>query len=601
VNKTLRQHPSVIVAVYLLGSLFSLLLFLKNAWVAEDAFIILRSVDQFLLGNGFRWNPHERVQVYTSPLWYLLIIASTAFCKTLYLNLIGLSLLLHAALLGAMARLIGNAWRWLAGVLLLTLSQAFFDFTASGLEYPLVYLLLGSFTLLYLRNRHMEDRRWLALTAGLALVTRHDLLFLLAPMLLHLAWLYRSLPGRREQLLTAAIFISPLALWTLFSLLYYGLPFPNTAYAKLGISGVSRLERLERGLIYLSISLKLDPLTPLLLLLAAMHGFGSGIRRLAVVSCSLLLAFAYITWIGADYMAGRFYAPLYLVAVMLLCSAPGPSPRQNPALAAAFAIAITFMLFHTIEMRPAMAAGLLAGLGLPIPTLPQLAVSLVALGSVLLVLGLWQVRSRMLLATVLALLLATNSQHNDSPWRSDYRDWGKVTDFDMWWNLDNVSRERYFIFHWTSLYAWLHRDLSRPFPDHPWCHEGIAQPDVALIAFAGMMPYCMGTAKIAVDVKALTDPLLPRLPKRADTRWLSGGVNRIVPDGYLESLQSGENRIRDPDLARYYDRLVLVTQGEPLWRADRLKAIAALNLGLYEPWLDAYRTRAARDAGAVVK
>ena len=78
------NNKKISALLYMLVGLFSLLIFLKNAWVTEDAFIILRSVDQFLLGHGFRWNPHERVQVYTSPLWYLLIIASTFFCKTLY-------------------------------------------------------------------------------------------------------------------------------------------------------------------------------------------------------------------------------------------------------------------------------------------------------------------------------------------------------------------------------------------------------------------------------------------------------------------------------------------------------------------------------------
>jgi arabinofuranosyltransferase len=120
------NNKKISALLYMLVGLFSLLIFLKNAWVTEDAFIILRSVDQFLLGHGFRWNPHERVQVYTSPLWYLLIIASTFFCKTLYLNLISLSLLLHIALLVAMAVFIKNIWRWLAAALLLTLSQGFF-------------------------------------------------------------------------------------------------------------------------------------------------------------------------------------------------------------------------------------------------------------------------------------------------------------------------------------------------------------------------------------------------------------------------------------------------------------------------------------------
>ena len=38
------------------------------AWVADDAFITLRTVDNLLAGYGPRWNVVERVQTYTHPL-----------------------------------------------------------------------------------------------------------------------------------------------------------------------------------------------------------------------------------------------------------------------------------------------------------------------------------------------------------------------------------------------------------------------------------------------------------------------------------------------------------------------------------------------------
>ena len=213
---SLLQNKHARWALYVLVSTFSLSLFLKNAWAAEDAFIILRSVEQFLAGHGFRWNPHERVQVFTSPLWYLLIIASTVFCKTLYLNLIGLSLALHTLLLWASAMLLKNIQQWIVFVLLLTFSQAFFDFTASGLEYPLIYFLLSVFVLLYLRDQHSQDKYALALSAGLLLITRHDTLLLIAPILAHLAWqFHRQLP-LRQKIIALMLLAAPLTLWTLF-------------------------------------------------------------------------------------------------------------------------------------------------------------------------------------------------------------------------------------------------------------------------------------------------------------------------------------------------------------------------------------------------
>ena len=578
-------------ALYLLIGSFSLLIFLKNAWVAEDAFIILRSVDQFLLGHGFRWNPHERVQVYTSPLWYLLIIASTTFCKTLYLNLIGLSLLLHITLLSVMAVLIKNIWRWLAAVLLLTLSQGFFDFTASGLEYPLIYLLLATFVLLYLRGHAVEDRYWLALCGGLALITRHDLLFILTPILFHLTWVYRQHLTTKQQLTIAAIFVAPLACWTLFSLLYYGMPFPNTAYAKLGINGVSRMERLERGWIYLSVSLQTDPITSMCIAFAMLQGFLSQKIQYRVLSASLLLAFLYISWIGADYMIGRFYAPLYLVSVLLLTTQHWHLPFAHKSIAFPIAAGATYMLFYALIFNfnnPALGK-FYALTHLPTPTLLHVQIVFGGIFLALLGVSLYSLHIRRVITAVFMLMLAISTQQHDSPWQTAYKDWGRFED--VWWNINNVSRERYWIYRWTSLYAWAHQDHSKKFPDHPWCQEGQAMPQIAVMIFAGMIPYCMGTEKIAIDVKAITDPLLARMPKSPEAKWTSGGANRMVPAGYIASLHNGQNRIEDPDLARYYDKLLILTQSEPLFSVERLRTIAAFNLGLYDPWLATYKQR----------
>jgi len=589
--ESLARNKPLVMALYLLTGVFSLVLFLKNAWIAEDAFIILRSVEQFLLGHGFRWNPHERVQVFTSPLWYLLIIASTAFCKTLYLNLIGLSLLLHISLLCVLAALMKNVWRWTASVLMLTLSQGFFDYTASGLEYPLIYPLLAVFVLLYLRERHVEDRYWLALCSGLALITRHDLLFIFAPVLLHLVWIYRQQLAPGQQIQFVLLLVAPLTCWSLFSLVYYGLPFPNTAYAKLGIDGVSRLDRLHRGWIYLSVSLKMDPVTPLCILFAMLQGFRSRLLVFRVLAASLLLAFLYITWIGADYMIGRFYAPLYMVAILILASFPWQRPLLQRADGFVIGLSAGYMLYYMAGARLEQLINCFLAMDFSVPSQEQLTKAIVILSAMLALASVGSRLLRVAIAFLFLFLLAISTQQQDSPWQTTYRDWGKTADNDIWWNINNVSRERYFIYRSTSLYAWLHRAPDKPFPDHPWCHEGIAASDVQVLPFAGLIPYCMGTGKIAVDSKALTDPLLTRMPKAPEAIWTSGGVNRIIPAGYIESLQTSDNRIEDPDLRQYYEKLLLLTQAEPLFTRERLLTIAAFNLGLYDHWLEAYIAR----------
>jgi arabinofuranosyltransferase len=84
-----------------------------------------------------------------------------------------------------------------------------------------------------------------------------------------------------------------------------------------------------------------------------------------------------------------------------------------------------------------------------------------------------------------------------------------------------------------------------------------------------------------VDVLGLGDPFLSRLP--AKQPWRIGHFYRHLPDGYIESVETRSNRLRDPALARYYDHVLLVVRG-PLLSPARLKAIVALNLsGLPRP------------------
>jgi arabinofuranosyltransferase len=49
------------------------LLLLPTAWICDDAYITMRTADNFVNGYGLTWNVSERVQAYTHPLWLFLI------------------------------------------------------------------------------------------------------------------------------------------------------------------------------------------------------------------------------------------------------------------------------------------------------------------------------------------------------------------------------------------------------------------------------------------------------------------------------------------------------------------------------------------------
>src|SRR5688572_13322610 len=52
---------------------FYLLLIIRNSWISDDAMITFRVVENFLAGYGLGFNPFVRVQVFTHPLWMLVI------------------------------------------------------------------------------------------------------------------------------------------------------------------------------------------------------------------------------------------------------------------------------------------------------------------------------------------------------------------------------------------------------------------------------------------------------------------------------------------------------------------------------------------------
>jgi len=71
------------------------------------------------------------------------------------------------------------------GIMALAASKSFVDFSTSGLENPLTYLLIVIFMLVFYRGQRKEHYVfWLALIAGLATLNRMDTLLLFLPALI---------------------------------------------------------------------------------------------------------------------------------------------------------------------------------------------------------------------------------------------------------------------------------------------------------------------------------------------------------------------------------------------------------------------------------
>ncbi|HOU40721.1 MAG TPA: hypothetical protein PK829_05595 [Promineifilum sp.] len=317
-----RPETAVLARWARLAPWAALLLFaavvIRAAWLSDDAYITFRVVDNAVAGLGLTWNPAERVQVYTHPLWLFTLLTGRLATGELYYTAIWLSVALSVAAAALVARRRPPLVAAL-GVAVLALSRAFVDFSTSGLENALSHLLLAAFLTLWFGRppdvRGFGDRRLFALSllAGLLALNRSDALLLALPAVLYALWRQRS--GR--ALLGVALGFLPLALWTAFSLFYYGFPLPNTAYAKLA-TGIPAPVLALQGWRYLLNSLRWDPLT--LTAIAAAEALGLALRRAAAVAIAagIALYLLYVVRIGGDFMSGRFLSLPLLAAVMLL-------------------------------------------------------------------------------------------------------------------------------------------------------------------------------------------------------------------------------------------------------------------------------------------
>jgi arabinofuranosyltransferase len=495
-------------------------LFLANAWLGDDAYITFRVVWNVLHGYGPVFNPGERVQAFTHPLWMLVVSAAHAVTREFFFTALAVSYAFGLASLIVLARRADSLAGAVAACLWLLSSKAFVDYTSSGLEYPLSYFLLVCFYSRFYCRRNaapdVKDLRAFGVLAGLAFVNRIDsLLLYVAPML----WLAAHARRSRSQLgALLAGFTVPVAAWLLFATVYYGFPLPNTYYAKVA-TGIPAGLLHRQGLAYLLNSFSHDPLTLGTIGLAVVLAVtGSPAARAATASA--LLYVLYTISVGGDFMSGRFFAMPFLVAVITLLA----TVRDSRHLRAAAAVLVIYNV-----------------------------------------------------VVPLAPVKTTGDYDAAWPWRSQ----------------NGIKDERGHYHRITNVFFY---SPFRDLPDHTWMREGLSfrnGPErVTVQGSIGFYGLAAGPEKHLVDRNALSEPLLARLPvsPRLYFEFYSGHFFRDVPDGYLETLTTGQNQLRDPLLHGYYEQLRRVLR-DPLFSIPRLRSIWYLNLGDGRHLADRYEQR----------
>ena len=500
---------------------------LITGWVSDDARITLRQVWNFINGDGMTINVGTRVQAFSHPLWFLLLSGITFVTRELFLTVLMVSISLSVA---AVCLLLAAEWKAnrgqivpLSPVLLLLFSIAFTDYMTSGLENPLSYFLVGLLIWLMATDKLLKNRCWLFIVLALLVLNRFDYAVLFMPLAALLVVITPRAGLRLLRDLWPGVLL--LLLWFGFALIYFGAPFPNTYYAKLG-AGFPLGEALANAATYFERTLQKDPIS--LGLIAG--GVILSVLRLQPVLLALaagqLLYMGFIAQAGGGFMEGRWFAvPVFLAAgQIVLALSPGNVLKVQ-----------LFTALATPRTKKS-------------PRPPQIPTS-----------G---------LTVVLLLLAALLGWSRQYPFMST-RDEHNMT------IVEGITDERRHYYQEFGL-------LSRSRTSWPQIvDQPEAFPSTYKIEGDGLgRESWSGPPHYLIDDFALGDPLIARLPAIRDPNWRTGHAFRKIPTDYGDFALGKIEQLPDESIRELANDVKLATTGD-LFRTERFAAIWRLNTGYY--------------------
>jgi len=335
----------------------------QHRWISDDGMIVVREVRQILDGAGPNYNPFQRDEVDTSPLWTWLL-AAFAFVRGGDVSVDAVALGLVLTMAGLMLALVGSfnlhRQRGATGVLLPVGALVpvavggFWDFASSGLETGLSICWLGLVWWLLVSVTEQAGRARLVTAAvmiGLGPLVRPD--FALATALFGVALLLIARPGWRWCLACCGLGLLLPVGYEIFRAGYYGLTVPMPALAKEAGSSLW-----ARGVVYLNDFVDAYLIWIPLLLIAVI---GTRLlsrtaidRRSAVLMATPVLSGVllglYVVRVGGDYMHARMWIPV--VFALLLPVLMLPVGRGHRAESVGAALLAVWALVAGLYLRP---------------------------------------------------------------------------------------------------------------------------------------------------------------------------------------------------------------------------------------------------------
>lgn len=522
---------------WLLLILFGLIV-LVVSWNSDDAFHAYVMARNLVEGNGFVYNVGYRVTATTCPLFTLIVALGYAIFG--HMSFVGIAFGVAFSTMAAYIVIFRFSPKLLNAILSVGImlgSYCFMSYTTAGLENSLLFFLGALFLDFFFSHNEMKSigLLYLAVLLSLIALTRMDAVLLFIPAIC-IGYILKTKEKWGVRILCGILGLLPFIAWEVFSVIYYGYPFPNTMYIKLN-TGLAKVDYIKKGFDFLYQSSMMDVLLVLIPIVFIIYSILKKDRDAILLSIGIVLYDIYVISIGGDFMLGRHLTVQFFLALIGLLY-----------------LGNKYLFINTSQKNQL--------------TLSQLLLRLCVIG----------------LICGSCVRPIVKEYLYDSTWNDEGT---------------GVADEKYHYYHYSGLIPYtydlivnhnnLHIEMAQGEIDA--IDEARAKGDVGNYSWgvSGMTAFYemdKGTMYLT-DRYGLMDPLLSHLPAMKHEFWRVGHMVRQDPNGYPESIAAGENLIQSGALHEFYDKVLIITTGE-VWDQERFQTIFNMNLGKYDYLIDQY-------------
>ena len=501
------------------------------AWQSDDSYHAYIMAKNLVDGNGFVYNVGQRATATTCPLFTLVVAAGYFIIRDMFFVSLLINIVFSVLAFKILAWDFCRTKRQLMFCLVILLgSVSFVSYTTSGLENSMLFFLGACFMKEYFGYERYNTKHMfiIAILISLIAMTRMDAVLIFAPMAVYVYLFKRDTVSFKKAVGLGILGLLPFVLWMLFSTFYFGFPFPNTAYAKLG-TDIALRDYIVRGIRYYLNAVVCDPIVLIVPLFALVAAVSVKKAQYAFCMAGPFIYGLYLLYVGGDFMMGRHFTVPFFIS--LICYTDIKNREYSDLGRGAsfhrhFVGVVVAALIFSCTSR-VITDQFLFGRTFGSPISDERA-------------GYFTTSS--LFNNVISLIRTGDLCIRDT------------------WNEEGVEDLR-------------ENGMS----------GGILE------SVPGITKYYNNDLYLN-DLYALGDPYLAHLPAVKEEGWRIGHMWRQAPLGYMNLVRYGwdSGAIQNEDARQYYEIIDEITRGD-LFDKDRIMKVININLGKYDYLVEGYK------------